>query len=60
MNKNTEKDSKKDPVCGMDVNVSKSSFQAEQDGRTYYFCSEDCKQKFAQNPKDYSGKSKAA
>ena len=46
----------KDPVCGADVSVSK----AEKAGRksrykdvTYYFSSDECKQKFDKNPVQY-------
>jgi len=46
----------KDPVCGVDVSVNK----AEKAGRkskykdvTYYFSSDDCKQKFDKNPVQY-------
>ena len=47
----------KDPVCGADVSVSK----AEKAGRksrykdvTYYFSSDECKQKFDKNPQQYT------
>ena len=46
----------KDPVCGMDVSVNKagkagrkSTFQ----GKTYYFCDEDCKKQFEKEPSRY-------
>jgi membrane fusion protein, copper/silver efflux system len=44
----------KDPVCGMDVDPTqagnrKSAYQ----GRTYYFCMDECKRKFDQNPESY-------
>ena len=35
----------KDPMCGMDVG-SNSAFKAEQDGKSYSFCSQACKDKF--------------
>ena len=35
----------KDPVCGMTVD-EKKSIRAERDGKTYYFCSQKCKEKF--------------
>ena len=34
-----------DPVCGMTVDES-TTRKAEQDGQTFYFCSEHCRQKF--------------
>jgi len=39
----------KDPVCGMDVNAKEAKEKglfAEKKGKTYYFCSETCKNKF--------------
>jgi len=36
----------KDPVCGMEVDESKAKFKAEKDGKTYYFCSKSCHDKF--------------
>ena len=44
----TMKESKtvtKDPICGMTVDES-TAFKAERDGKTYYFCSDRCLQKF--------------
>ncbi|MCF7870446.1 MAG: YHS domain-containing protein [Candidatus Omnitrophica bacterium] len=35
----------KDPICGMDVDVSKA-LKGEKDGQTFYFCSQHCKDKF--------------
>jgi membrane fusion protein, copper/silver efflux system len=49
----------RDPVCGMEVEEAKaratgqiSSYQ----GRTYYFCNEDCKRQFDRAPKPYAEK----
>jgi len=42
-----------DPVCGMYVDDAKSRAAGhviEAGGRTNFFCSDDCKQKFAKNP----------
>lgn len=39
----------KDPICGMTVNPV-TALQAERDGKTSYFCSEGCKQKFLSAP----------
>ena len=36
-----------DPICGMEVAVSPASIQLERDGKTYYFCSEGCRDGFA-------------
>jgi Uncharacterized conserved protein len=38
----------KDPVCGMEI--SKSSLKSLYKGKTYYFCSVNCKKRFDQNP----------
>ena len=35
----------KDPICGMTVDES-TAIKAERDGKTNYFCSDKCKQKF--------------
>jgi Cu+-exporting ATPase len=35
----------KDPICGMNVDET-SAFHAERDGKTSYFCSDTCRQKF--------------
>jgi P-type Cu+ transporter len=42
-----------DPVCGMQVDPARAAGKAEHDGRTYYFCSQRCEQKFRQNPEQY-------
>jgi len=36
----------KDPICGMNVEAN-TAFKVEQDGKSYYFCSQGCKSKFA-------------
>jgi membrane fusion protein, copper/silver efflux system len=49
-------DPEKDPVCGMDVDGKKASDAgrtATHDGHNYYFCSDDCKQKFQKDPGAY-------
>jgi heavy metal translocating P-type ATPase len=43
----------KDPVCGMDVDPSTAKFQATHEGLTYYFCSQNCHDKFVANPEQY-------
>lgn len=45
-----------DPVCGMQVEESEAAGQSEHQGRTYYFCSSGCKDKFDANPEDYTSK----
>ncbi len=36
-----------DPVCGMKVERVHSRFMAFRGGETYYFCSRECREKFA-------------
>jgi Cu(I)/Ag(I) efflux system membrane fusion protein len=42
----------KDPVCGMTVDPATAK-KAEYRGKTYYFCSEECKRRFEQEPGKY-------
>ncbi|MGE5747463.1 MAG: permease [Solirubrobacterales bacterium] len=44
-----------DPVCGMKVDRSRS-LTAVHDGRTYFFCSEDCRSQFQADPDGYTHK----
>jgi YHS domain-containing protein len=44
----------KDPVCGMTVSRGQVADKSDYQGRTYYFCSEDCKGRFDLNPLQYS------
>ena len=46
----------KDPVCGMSIDPQRAAAVSEHQGRTYYFCSEECKQKFDRDPQRYVGK----
>lgn len=46
-------DKTKDPVCGMEVDPATAKFKSDYQGKTYFFCSEGCKQKFDQNPESY-------
>ncbi|MFA7255703.1 MAG: heavy metal translocating P-type ATPase [Candidatus Omnitrophota bacterium] len=39
----------KDPICGMTVDKAKAR-HAERDGKTFYFCSDTCQQKFLSAP----------
>ena len=46
----------KDPVCGIDVamrKAEKAGLKASHGGKTYYFHSEECKQKFEKEPERY-------
>jgi Cu+-exporting ATPase len=39
----------KDPICGMTVDGT-TAIHAERDGKTFYFCSDHCRQKFLSTP----------
>ena len=43
-----------DPVCGMTIEEADAVGTSEYQGKTYYFCSTDCKEEFDQNPEDYA------
>ena len=44
-----------DPVCGMKV-TEDSEWTAEYEGETYYFCSEQCRDTFNEDPATYVAK----
>ena len=44
----------KDPVCGMDVEPATAAGRHEHHGRTTYFCSTHCLEKFRSNPEMFS------
>ena len=39
----------KDPICGMSVDPA-TALHTERDGKTFYFCSDHCLQKFLAEP----------
>jgi len=39
-----------DPVCGMTVDVATARYRTTHEGRTYYFCSAGCLERFTQDP----------
>lgn len=45
----------KDPVCGMTVDPQKAAATAVREGKTYFFCSTSCHDKFGQAPDKYVG-----
>ncbi|WP_296519158.1 heavy metal translocating P-type ATPase [Rhodopseudomonas sp.] len=47
-----------DPVCGMSVDPATSQHRFEHAGRTYHFCCDGCRTKFAADPDAYLGKAK--
>jgi P-type Cu+ transporter len=40
----------KDPVCGMIVSRTDVAGDSEYQGKTYYFCSPSCKERFDADP----------
>ena len=40
----------RDPVCGKDVVLTRSSSSIDYGGTTYYFCSAECEQDFERTP----------
>src|SRR5262245_16152435 len=52
-------DDVRDPVCGMLVNPHKTPHHLQHAGRTYYFCSAGCRDKFATAPEKYLATARA-
>ena len=44
----------KDPVCGMNVEEGKAAATVVYNGKTYYFCSANCKAAFEKAPAKYA------
>lgn len=42
-----------DPVCGMKVDEKTAAAKTTHGGKTYYFCSVECKNTFTANPQKY-------
>nr|WP_174512701.1 heavy metal translocating P-type ATPase [Methylocella tundrae] len=42
-----------DPVCGMTVDPQTAKFRAEDAGKTYFFCSAECREKFLAEPSQF-------
>ena len=45
-----------DAVCGMTIDDKTAAATSEHAGKRYYFCSNDCKTEFDENPEEYAGK----
>jgi len=43
----------KDPVCGMTVDPDRAAANSVHDGKTFYFCCQNCATKFAASPEQY-------
>jgi YHS domain-containing protein len=44
-----------DPVCGMPVDERRAAASTVVQGRTYYFCSVSCAQRFQEEPSKFIG-----
>jgi Cu+-exporting ATPase len=44
----------KDVVCGMGVDPVKAADTSEHEGKRYYFCSKECKDRFEANPGQFA------
>lgn len=44
-----------DPVCGRRVDIDKT-VQEQHGGWVYFFCSADCRRRFAEDPNRYTGR----
>ena len=42
-----------DPVCGMVLESSEAAATSTLNGKTYYFCSAECKEEFDANPTEF-------
>jgi YHS domain-containing protein len=43
-----------DPVCGMRIDPDDAAATAEHEGKTYFFCSEACRDRFEADPASYA------
>ena len=43
-----------DPICGMEVDPRTAEYRSEYKGKTYYFCSFDCKHTFDLEPEAHT------
>ena len=48
-------DTQKDPVCGKEINTDKAAAKISVSGKTFYFCSLECKEKFGKESGKYLG-----
>lgn len=46
-------DTVKDPVCGMEVRTEDAAATEVHEGRTFYFCSQGCRDTFVKDPHRY-------
>jgi len=45
-----ERETAIDPICGMSVDPATAEYRSDHDGKTYYFCSRGCKERFDEDP----------
>lgn len=50
----------RDQVCDMDVDERTAAATADYAGDKYYFCSEECKEKFVADPENYVSRTEAS
>jgi YHS domain-containing protein len=50
----------RDPVCQMEVDERSAAASSYYKGDRYYFCSEDCKQRFDADPERYVSRSESS
>ena len=43
----------KDVVCGMEVDPTDAPAQRDFQGKTYFFCAEECAERFDRNPQQF-------
>lgn len=43
----------RDPVCGMTIDPKTARFKSTYKGQVYYFCSEECKKDFDEDPEGF-------
>lgn len=54
MNMNNGASTVKDPVCGMMIDPKTAAGSQDYNGKTYYFCSDNCAKSFAADPAKYA------
>lgn len=54
MNMNGSASTVKDPVCGMMIDPKTAAGSQDYNGKTYYFCSDNCAKSFAADPAKYA------
>jgi P-type Cu+ transporter len=46
----------KDPVCGMNVKTDEAGGRTTYQGKSFFFCSVSCKERFDRNPQTFAVK----